>query len=222
MMPDTLSALPAEELERISASTVGHYERVAEIYRDATRDHDVSQNVQALLGAIQREPPYRILDLGCGPGRDLVTFSALGHEPIGLDGCAAFAAMARSTGCAMWQQDILRMDLPPAHFDGVFANATLFHVPSLELPRVMSQLHATLRHGGVLLSSNPRGQNEEGWVDDRYACFHDLSSWRRLVGGAGFTLIDHYFRPPGLPRRRQPWLATLWRAGSGAARDRPS
>lgn len=214
-MPDPLAALSAEELERIGASTIGHYERVAEAYRDATWNHDVGQNVHALLGAIEGEPPYRILDLGCGPGRDLVTFAALGHEVVGLDGCAAFVAMARKTGCEVWQQDILRMDLPDAHFDGVFANATLFHVPSLELPRVMRELHAALRPGGVLLSSNPRGQNEEGWVDDRYACFHDLAAWRRLVGSADFTLVDYYFRPPGLPRRRQPWLATVWRAGSG-------
>lgn len=211
MMPDRSPALPADELERIGASTIAHYARVAETYRDATRDHDVSQNVHALLGAIEGEPPYRILDLGCGPGRDLVTFGALGHEAIGLDGCAAFVAMARDTGCEVWQQDILDMDLPATHFDGVFANATLFHVPSLALPRVMRELGETLRPRGVLLSSNPRGHNEEGWIDDRYACFYDFATWRDLVGGAGFTLIDHYFRPPGLPRRRQPWLATLWR-----------
>jgi len=218
-MPDPPSPSPPEGLERISASTIAHYERVAGVYRDATKDHDVSQNVHVLLGAIAGAPPYRILDLGCGPGRDLVTFRALGHEPVGLDGCAAFVAMARGTGCEVWQQDILAMDLPPAAFDGVFANATLFHVPSAALPGVMRELRATLRPGGVLLCSNPRGTGEEGWVDERYACFYDFATWRDLVSGTGFTLIDHYYRPPGLPRRRQPWLATLWRAGPEAAQQ---
>jgi hypothetical protein len=60
------------------------------------------------------------------------------------------------------------MTLPPASFDGVFANAVLFHVPSLALPGVLDQLHAALKPGGALLASNPRGQDEEGFVDGRY------------------------------------------------------
>ena len=63
----------------------------------------------------------------------------------------------------------------------------------------------------MLLSSNPRGQDEEGFVDGRYACFYSLKTWRRLVSRSGFVLVDHYFRPPGKPRDQQPWLATLGR-----------
>jgi hypothetical protein len=79
------------------------------------------------------------------------------------------------------------------------------------LPRVLGDLWAALKPGGVLLSSNPRGSNEEGLADERYACFWDLSNWQRLVGDAGFVLLDHYFRPPGKPRHQQPWLATVCR-----------
>ncbi|HEX5077822.1 MAG TPA: class I SAM-dependent methyltransferase, partial [Geminicoccaceae bacterium] len=139
-------------------------------------------------------------------------FKDLGHEPVGLDGSARFAAMARAySGCEVLEQDFLRLDLPPERFDGVFANAVLFHVPRVELPRVLGELRAALKPGGVLFSSNPRGANEEGLVDRRYACFWDFPTWRRLVEDAGFVLLDHYYRPPGKPRRRQPWLATLWR-----------
>ena len=147
----------------ISASTIGQYRSMATHYRDGTWNHDVSQNIEALLAAIAGAPPYRILDLGCGPGRDLVTFRDLGHEVVGLDGCSEFVAMARAvSGCEVWQQDMLAMTLPPASFDGVFANAVLFHLPSLALPVVLDRLHAALKPGGVLLASNPRGQDEEG------------------------------------------------------------
>jgi len=101
--------------------------------------------------------------------------------------------------------------LPPARFDGVFANASLFHVPSRELPRVLGQLHATLKPGGVLFSSNPRGENQEGWNHGRYGAYHDLEGWRRMLTAAGFSELDHYYRPAGLPRDQQPWLATVWR-----------
>jgi hypothetical protein len=63
----------------------------------------------------------------------------------------------------------------------------------------------------VLFSSNPHGDNQEGWNKGRYGAYHDLASWRRHVTGAGFEELSHYYRPAGLPREQQPWLATVWR-----------
>jgi SAM-dependent methyltransferase len=201
-------------LRRISVETIAHYDRLAAEFWEGTRDHDVSQNTAALLEAIEGAPPFTILDLGCGPGRDLRHFRSLGHEAIGLDGSGAFVAMARAhSGCEVLHQDFLALDLPAARFDGVFANAALFHVPSRELPRVLGELHAALKPRGVLFSSNPRGDNEEGWSAGRWCCFLDLKTWRGFVTAAGFVELRHYFRPPGLPRHRQPWLATVWRKG---------
>ena len=204
--------LSVDDLDRISTQTLEHYNQRAADFRDGTRDHDVSQNVAALLGHIEVEPPFMILDFGCGPGRDLKTFAALGHNAIGLDGAACFAEMARTdTGCEVWQQDFLKLDLPDGYFDGVFANAALFHVPSQELPRVLRQLHAALKPGGVLFSSNPRGRNEEGWNHGRYGAYHDLDAWRARMTDAGLIELEHYYRPAGLPREEQPWLASVWR-----------
>jgi SAM-dependent methyltransferase len=112
---------------------------------------------------------------------------------------------------AGWRQDLLALALPPATFDGIFANAVLFHVPVAELPRVVGELRAALKAGGVLFASNPHGANDEGWRRGRYGAFLDPETWNGLVAAAGFELIDHYYRPPGLPRAEQPWLATVWR-----------
>lgn len=76
--------------------TIEHYDRVAENYWVGTRDHDVSQNYEAFLGAIEGSRPYTILDIGCGPGRDLQQFCSLGYNVIGLDGSEELVAMARS------------------------------------------------------------------------------------------------------------------------------
>lgn len=200
------------DLADIAARTIGHYEEFAERYRDGTLDHDVAQNIAALLGAIEAEPPFEILDFGCGPGRDLKTFAARGHHAVGLDGSARFCAMARAySGCEVWQQDFLALDLPAARFDGVFANATLFHVPSAALAQVLAALRETLTPRGVLFCSNPRGDNREGFSDRRWGSFLDIDRWRDHLQAAGFVEIDHYYRPPGLPRERQPWLASVWR-----------
>jgi SAM-dependent methyltransferase len=204
--------LDRQELERISADTLQHYNRNAEQFRAGTRDHDVSQNIAALLDHIQGTPPFKILDFGCGPGRDLKRLTELRHIAIGLDGSEAFAAMARAaTGCEVWQQDFLRLELPDQNFDGIFANASLFHVPGQELPRVLKQLHATLKPAGVLFSSNPRGANEEGWNGGRFGAYHDWEAWRERLLAAGFSELMHYYRPTGLPLAEQPWLASVWR-----------
>ncbi|HSD37411.1 MAG TPA: class I SAM-dependent methyltransferase [Rhodocyclaceae bacterium] len=207
-----------DSLRQISDITLAHYNQSAEAFWLGTRDHDVSQNIAALLTHIEATAPYTILDFGCGPGRDLKRFSEAGHVAVGLDGARSFVDMARAnSGCEVLHQDFLALELPAAYFDGVFANASLFHVPTQALPRVLRELHASLKPGGVLFSSNPRGHNEEGWSGGRYGAWHDLDAWRAFVTAAGFIELEHYYRPPGLPREQQPWLATIWRAVTGEA-----
>ena len=205
-----------EELHRIAQRTLAHYDQRAQAFWEGTRDHDVSQNVDALLQSISAPPPFDLLDFGCGPGRDLKTFTTLGHRAVGLEGSAQLAAMARTnSGCEVLEQSFLELDLPDSHFDGVFANAVLFHIPNQELPRVLKQLHATLKPGGVLFSSNPHGTGQEGWNGERYGSYHDWPSWREHVCTAGFVELSHFYRPAGAPIEQQPWLASVWRRPMG-------
>ena len=203
--------LNSQDLEKISGRTLEHYNNRAADFWEGTRGHDVSQNIAALLRYIEGRPPFTILDFGCGPGRDLKAFEELGHVAVGLEGSARFVAMATERGHSVWEQDFLKLDLPESRFDGVFANASLFHVPSRELPRILLELRATLKPRGVLFSSNPRGQNEEGWNNGRYGAYHDFEAWRGFMLGAGFAELSHYYRPAGLPREQQAWLASVWR-----------
>ena len=197
----------------ISAGTLAHYDNNAESFEAGTRDHDVGQNIAALLRHLDVDhPPARILDFGCGPGRDLKTFVALGHAPVGLDGSAAFVEMARrATGVPVWHQDFFGLDLPAGRFDGIFANASLQHVPKTLLPTVLSQLRATLAPRGVLFASIPRGDDDEGWNNQRYSAWHGVDAWRGFLSRAGFVELEHFYRPAGLPREEQRWFASAWR-----------
>jgi len=210
------TSLTPRELDALTARTLAHYDASAEAFEAGTRTHDVSQNYAAFLGALEGQPPFKLLDFGCGPGRDLMHFRSLGHEAVGLEGAARFVAIARSaSGCEVMHQDFLHLALPEGRFDGVFANASLFHVPTQELRRVLSALWDALVPRGVLFCSNPHGRDEEGFSGERYGAFLTLETWRGHVTSAGFSEIAHYYRPPGKPRSEQPWLATIWRKANG-------
>jgi SAM-dependent methyltransferase len=203
--------LPKDQLSEIEKTTLAHYDDNALSFWEGTKDHDVSQNYQKFLSQFPATQKLDILDFGCGPGRDLSYFKSLGHRPVGLDGSKEFCSMARKeTGCQVLHQSFLALTLPDQTFDGIFANASLFHIPSQEFPRVLRQLHRALRPGGILFSSNPRGNNE-GFSGQRYGHFMEFDVSRSYLESAGFEVIDHYYRPAGLPCASQPWLAIVSR-----------
>jgi len=197
------------DLDEIEHFTIGHYDNNAESFWLGTRDHDVSQNIASFLQALPDTVTLDILDFGCGPGRDMSTFKALGHRPIGLDGSQAFCQLANQhSGCPTLHQQFLKLALKDNSFDGVFANASLFHVPSQELPRVLAELHQALRPEGILFTSNPRG-SAEGWQGQRYGHYMEFQRNRAYLEQAGFEIIQHYYRPDDKPRELQPWLAIV-------------
>ena len=152
-----------DELYEIAAKTLEHYDQRAQAFWEGTRDHDVSQNIAALLQYIDVPPPFELLDFGCGPGRDLMAFKRLGHRATGIEGAKQLVDMAHAySGCEVLHQNFLQLNLPSGYFDGVFANASLFHIPSQALPRVLNDSHQTLKPNGVLFSSNPRGHGQAG------------------------------------------------------------
>ena len=198
-----------ERLQEIETLTLEHYNQNAEAFWAGTQDHDVTQNYAAFLGQFPKNKQLDILDFGCGPGRDVSYFKSLGHRPVGLDGSEVFCNMARAyTGCRILQQTFLSLDLPDTAFDGIFANASLFHVPSQELPGVLNKLHASLRLGGVLFLSNPRGDGE-GWSGQRYGHYMQIDTSELYLTKAGFQILDFYYRPEGKPLHEQPWLAIV-------------
>lgn len=219
-----MSGLGRETLLKTS-ETIKDYDAVAASFDDGNKTHDVSQNLEALLKPLLAggDRALDVLDLGCAGGRDLVALTQRGHRAVGLEGSPAFVALARAKvpGCEVWQQDLAQLDLPRERFDGVFANATLFHVPIEALDGTLSQVWATLRPGGVFFCSNAHGfgEDKDGWTQGRtpgtrsWVCWLSEETWVARCERAGFELLDLYYRPPGRPRAQQAFLATVWRKG---------
>ena len=132
--------------------------------------------------------------------------------------------MARAhSGAEVLHQSFFDLALGERRFDGIFANASLFHVPQALIPRVLRELLGALVPGGVLFCSNPRAfdRDSEGWSGDRYGCFLTIESWLRAVSDAGFVVERHYLRPSGKPPSQQPWLAMVCRRPSDRLDHRP-
>ncbi|MCC3859823.1 class I SAM-dependent methyltransferase [Pseudemcibacter aquimaris] len=197
-------------IKEIEDITFKDYGGKAETFWERTKDHDVTQNYAAFLEPFGDRKGLDILDFGCGPGRDVMYFKSLGHNPIGLDGTLEFCEMAREmTGCTVLHQSFNDLDLQENSLDGVFANASMFHVPSVNLHKVLTDLNKALRDGGILFTSNPRG-DEEGWSSPaRYGNFMQYDKSEEYLNNAGFEVISHYYRPPNLPREEQKWLAMV-------------
>ena len=214
-------AQTSEEVAAAAAATIEDYAAVAKSYAAGNMNHDVSQNLNAMLAPLRdRASPLDVLDVCCGSGRDLVALQRLGHSPVGLDGVPAFCKMSRVlSGAEVWEQLLTELDLPDARFDAVFCNACLFHVPSAALPATLRALADTLRPGGILFVSNAHGfgEDREGWVHGRtpatrsYVTWLSEATWVELVKAeTGLILLESYYRPPERPPSQQPFLATVW------------
>lgn len=139
-------SLTAMEISRL---TLAAYDAMAEAYEQETASRDRAPDHALFFRHLPKGRRLDLLDVGCGPGRDLGRFRALGHRAVGLDGSGRFVERARAaSGCEVWHQDLLALTLPAGGFDGVFASASLFHVPPEQLPGVLTKLRDALREGG--------------------------------------------------------------------------
>lgn len=156
-------------------------------------------------------PSSRILDLGCGPGRDLRLFTAAGHRPVGLEMNRSFVDMARRHGEVVEGdiRDVAQL-FPPSSFAGVWAQASLVHLSAAEVERVLHDLRTLLVPGGHLYACVP-AIGTTGWRQEpdgrRWYSVWPGRRFATAVVEAGFQITDivdgiyvevHARRPTGV------------------------
>jgi len=185
-----------------------YYDKNAEAYIRSTINEDMSAARARFLRHVI--PCGHILDAGCGSGRDARAFAQAGYTVAAFDGSAAMARLAAAYAA-----------LPVLHltfehvawrdaFDGIWASASLLHVPRTDLPTVTDKLASALRQGGALYVSLKSGSSDRE-VDGRH--FTDVTEpeIERLLTAAGLRLADLWSSADVRAGRTETWVNAIGR-----------
>ena len=192
----------------VSCPTIATYDRDAATYALATRGLDVSPERAAFLALLPERA--RILDAGCGSGRDTLAFRDMGHEVSAFDASHGLAAQAGAlTGLPIRVMRFQDLDDEGCH-DGIWAMSSLLHVPSAELDKVFGRLHRALVPGGVLFCCFKDGDGERR-DGERHFTDLDLRSLEDLAVRSGFRPERLWSNQGGRAGARSRWSNLLAR-----------
>lgn len=200
--PGNFYTLLRKPIPRPAANpTVARYEEIAEDYQ--RRRGAPAPWMDRSLAALRRilPPPARILDLGCGPGRDAAFLREAGYRVVGLDATAAMLRLAARSGADLIRADSRALPLADGALDGVWASASLLHLRRAELMIALADVRRALRPGGAFHISLKQGSGE-ALNDGRLFGFYGPDEAARAVRGAGFAIAEQWVESderPGAP-----------------------
>ena len=186
---------------------MNYYDKNAKEFFDDTVDADMSSHHEKFLRLMPENG--HILDAGCGSGRDTKIFKDLGYDVTAIDGSAEMCRLASEfSGIDVEQMQFQDIDFIN-EFDGIWASASLLHVPSDELDLVLRNLKNSLKENGILYASFKYG-DFEGERNGRY--FNDLteSVAIEIFENNGFNVIETWLTNDSrLNREDERWTNIL-------------
>ncbi len=191
--------------------TIAYYEAEAEPFFNATVAVDMTPLYAPFLARLTAGAA--ILDAGCGSGRDARAFRERGYEVTAMEPSAPLARLAEAhCGLAVEVRRFQDIDWH-ARFEGIWACASLLHVPLAELPDALQRLARALRLGGVLYASFKHGQGERERGGRRFTDLDEAGLAELLRQVPDLSLIETWTtadRRAG--REQEQWLNVLFSA----------
>lgn len=169
-------------------NTIDYYNINADEYINNTYDCDMNELYKPFLAYLNKGA--KILDLGCGTGRDSKAFLSMGYDMIAVDGSAKLTEFAReSINSSVRCIPFTKLDYTE-EFDGVWACASLLHISKEDLPEVISKIGESLKDDGVFYTSFKYG-NIEYIKDDRSFSNYDEKSIKEILNDkSGFKIME--------------------------------
>ncbi|MCH5345008.1 MAG: class I SAM-dependent methyltransferase [Acetatifactor sp.] len=167
--------------------TISYYEEHAAEFCKSTLDADMSFCRNKFLKYLN--PQSRILDAGCGSGRDSKVFADLGYYVTAMDASPKICEEAgKVLGQKVLCQSFEELDMEKM-FDGIWACASLLHVSKEKIPNVLHKLKRALKDEGILYASFKYGDGE-AIRQGRYFSNHDEWTLKKLMQDAGFEILE--------------------------------
>lgn len=170
-------------------STLNYYNENAKKYFDTTVNADMSKSYEFFLKYVKSG---RILDLGCGSGRDSLYFKNLGFDVTAVDGSVELCKLASEyTGLdvrCMRFEDLREI----GYYDGIWASASLLHVDRRFLLDVLKKTRDALKQSGYMYAALKNGEGEEVTPEGRYFNYVTYDKFEELTNLAGLQIVDFY------------------------------
>ena len=185
---------------------MNYYNKNAQEFFDGTVDADMSSHHEKFLKCMP--DAGCILDAGCGSGRDAKIFNELGYDVTAIDGSIEMCKLASEYA----NVDVKHMQFQEIdfenRFDGIWASASLLHVPSDEMDLVLKKLKDSLKEDGILYASFKYG-DFEGLRNGRY--FNDLTESTAIVlfEKNSFKVLKTWLTDDSRPERDDRWVNIL-------------
>jgi ubiquinone/menaquinone biosynthesis C-methylase UbiE len=190
------------------------YDQIAAQYAavNAAMPPEVAASARRFLELTSHQA--RILDLGCGAGRDMAWFEAQGTAVVGLDLSRLMLDQARR--CVhgpLLQMDMCNLGLPAGCVQGVWCNATLLHLPKDEAPEALAEMQRITAPGGILFLSVQEGEGET-WEEglygtaERFFARYSEEEMAGLLTASGYKILERSFAQSGT-RRWISFIATV-------------
>lgn len=193
------------------AATLAFYAEHASTYAETTWSLPVDHRLRAFADLAPASGA--IVDVGCGAGRDLAAFQAAGRLVIGVERSAALARIAAERSSSpVVVADLAAVPLPPRSVGGVWASASLLHLPRAELPRAVASLAASLVRGGALFVSLKRGEGAVRGSDGRLFTLHTEGEVEEVITRCGLEILDRRVDADRIQRGGQGWISFVARS----------
>lgn len=198
---------------------------LVDAYWEITKDKIKSNNLDRMIQLLG--PGAKLLDVGCGPGRDSAYLASRGFDVIGVDYSKQMIGKAEALHKGIPHLSFKTMDMRNltfgnGFFDGVWAAASLLHIPKKALPSVLTGIHRVLRKGGILFVSVMKGAGEKFTVETKYArpierffTFFGQMEIQSYLKKAGFIPFEVNTNP-SVSRQSTTWLNIFSRKVSSA------
>jgi ubiquinone/menaquinone biosynthesis C-methylase UbiE len=179
----------------VVAKTIKTYEELAEDYYKTHFDINEIKNIADFF--IQNLKGQKILDIGCGHGRDAKYFSEHGLEVTGIDLTSNFVKMASQNvpNAKFIQRDMRNLNFPENTFDGIWACASFLHVPKKDAKNTLLGFRKILKPAGLIYLSVKQG-NEEKFVEKdeykgrtKFFAFYTEDEFKNLIESCSFKIL---------------------------------